>query len=82
MSDGQRIESGKHVRSERFGFGKVEYDKGATVIVRFDHGIEECERESLRVVRSVADCLGAEEWDGALPVVAHGRLAVGDRVGE
>jgi ERCC4-related helicase len=75
MSGGQQLESGKHVRSERFGFGKVEYDKRATVIVRFDHGIEECEREALRVVRSVVDCLAAEEWDGPLPVVTRALAA-------
>jgi hypothetical protein len=40
MAAADKLDPGKHVRSERFGFGKVEYDKGATVIVRFDHGID------------------------------------------
>src|SRR5437667_7208528 len=63
------FKSGTRVRNERFGHGTVEFDKGPTAIVRFDHGIEECERESLKVIRSVADCLAAEEWDSPLPVV-------------
>ncbi len=75
MSNLQQLGSGRHVRSERFGLGKVEFDKGATVIVRFDHGIEECERESLTVVRSVGDCLAADEWDLALPVVTRALAA-------
>jgi hypothetical protein len=70
MNNWQQLEVGKRVRSERFGPGSVEFDKGTTVIVRFDHGIEECERQSLRVIRSVAEGLIAEDWDGALPVVA------------
>ena len=70
MNDSQQLEAGRRVRSERFGLGSVEFDKGTTVIVRFDHGIEECERQSLRVIRSVAEGLIAEDWDGALPVVA------------
>ena len=48
----------------------MEYDKGSTVIVRFDHGIEECERGSLKVIRSVMESIAAGNWDPALPVVA------------
>jgi ERCC4-related helicase len=72
MSDVNAVEtlpSGKRVRSDRFGFGIVEYDKGITTIVRFDHGIEECERATLTVVRSVTDSLAEGEWDAPLPVV-------------
>ena len=67
----EKLDSGKRVRSERFGQGTVEFDKGATVIVRFEHGIEECERDALTLIRSVAECLEADDWDAPLPVVTR-----------
>lgn len=70
MSAESKLDPGNRVLSDRFGQGTVEYDKGATVIVRFDHGIEECERGSLKGIRSVADSIVAGNWDPALPVVA------------
>ena len=70
MSAESKLDPGKRVQSSRFGQGTVEYDKGATVIVRFDHGIEECERGSLTFIRSVADSIVAGNWEPALPVVA------------
>src|ERR1022692_441492 len=38
------LKSGTRVRSQQFGLGTVEFDKGTTVIVRFDHALEECEK--------------------------------------
>lgn len=35
-----------------FGQGKVEFDKGETVLVRFSHGIEECEKRDLSLISS------------------------------
>jgi hypothetical protein len=69
MHNDTRLSSGNQVRSERFGLGRVEVDKGATVIVRFEHGLEECERETLTLVHSLADRLADAEWDQPLPVV-------------
>jgi len=71
MSSVANLTPGKTVRSERFGIGTVELDKGATVIVRFSHGIEESERESLTPVRSLSDSIEASEWDVPLAVTAR-----------
>lgn len=65
-----KLDPGTRVQSERFGQGRVEYDKGVTVIVRFHHGIEECERSSLKLIRSVEDSIRGGNWDPGLPVVA------------
>lgn len=62
------LAAGSRVRSARFGLGTVEVDKGATVVVRFDHGIEECERADLTVIRSISDAVDAAEWDSPLAV--------------
>ena len=63
MDSTSHFSRGKRVRCEPFGIGTVALDEGATVIVRFDHGIEACERHSLIPIRSVADCLDQGEWD-------------------
>jgi len=80
-----KLEPGKRVQSDQFGQGNVEYDKGSTVIVRFDHGIEECERDALKVVRSVPESIVRGEWDPPLPVVtkalASAILSVNDTWG-
>ncbi|MCL6503891.1 MAG: DEAD/DEAH box helicase family protein [Pirellulales bacterium] len=76
---------GNRVRSVRFGQGTVELDKGATVLVRFDHGIEECERAALTVVRSIWHTIDAPEWDSPLAVanraLAYAIVSVNDAWG-
>lgn len=57
------IEPNKSVHHDEFGTGKVLMDNGATVLVRFDHGIEECEHKSLTVTRSIADTITGSTWD-------------------
>ncbi len=71
MESTSNLGPGRRIRSARFGIGTVEIDKGATVIVRFDHGIEECERQSLTPIRSVEECLLRSDWDSPLPVATR-----------
>lgn len=75
MPTHEELKSGTRVRNERFGQGTVEFDKGQTTIVRFEHGIEECERGALQIIRSVADSLAAGEWDAPLPVLTKALAA-------
>jgi superfamily II DNA or RNA helicase len=75
MPTHEELKSGTRVRNERFGHGTVEFDKGQTTIVRFEHGIEECERWALQIIRSVADSLAAGEWDAPLPVLTKALAA-------
>ena len=63
------FESGSRVLSSRFGFGTVELDKGPTVIARFEHGIEECDKGDLQVVSSALDALTRSEWDPPLELI-------------
>jgi hypothetical protein len=62
---------GQAVRSDRFGLGRVELDVGTTAIIRFEHGIEDCDKRELVVVRTLQQVLEAEAWDGALPVITR-----------
>jgi superfamily II DNA or RNA helicase len=65
------VETGDKVRHERFGLGNVEHDKGATVLVRFEHGIEECEKASLEVLVTPLQALKLKEWHAPLEVIVR-----------
>ncbi len=65
------METGDKVRHERFGLGNVEHDKGATVLVRFEHGIEECEKTSLQVLITPLQTLKLKEWHAPLEVIVR-----------
>lgn len=62
---------GEQVKHERFGLGSVEYDKGLTVIVRFEHGIEECEITSVKAFLSPVQAIYQEEWHAPLQVITR-----------
>jgi ERCC4-related helicase len=59
------------VRSARFGIGRIVLDSGATVIARFEHGIEECEVGSLEALRTASQALGMNEWHAPLEVITR-----------
>ena len=63
--------TGAYVKHERFGTGRIEYDKGETVIVRFEMRIEECEKASLTIVYKPLDAIAAGEWHRPLSVITR-----------
>ena len=65
----ESFELGDQVNSGKFGKGRVEFDKGPTVIVRFDHGIEECEKSALRRLLTPLQALELKEWHRPLEVI-------------
>ncbi|GMW01531.1 MAG: hypothetical protein AMXMBFR84_26680 [Candidatus Hydrogenedentota bacterium] len=56
------FQAGDRVRHAVFGDGSVEYDKGLTVLVRFDHGIEECDKAVLVKITSPLQALEKGTW--------------------
>ncbi len=73
------------VQHPSFGTGTVEFDKGDTTLVRFEHGIEECERSTLKKVFSLLQSVDQGLWAEPLPVVtriqAEAILSVNDAWG-
>ncbi|MYF83702.1 MAG: type III restriction endonuclease subunit R [Acidimicrobiia bacterium] len=59
------------VRHPRFGNGHVLLDQGESVVVRFEHGIEECLAADLELVDGLAERMAAGRLDSALPVVTR-----------
>jgi superfamily II DNA or RNA helicase len=64
-----KFQPGNLVFSEKFGVGHVEIDKGPTVIVRFEHGYEECEKDILAVLLTPLQSLELKEWHRPLEVI-------------
>jgi superfamily II DNA or RNA helicase len=69
--DAHPFSSGEQVATDRFGQGRVVVDNGATVIVRFDHGIEECARAELKSVDSPWQVLRRPGWDSPVEVLTR-----------
>ena len=59
------------VRHARFGQGQVRMDDGESVLVRFEHGVEECLAEDLEFVEGLIERAEAEKLDPAVNVVTR-----------
>lgn len=59
------------VQHPRFGRGRVRMDDGESVVVRFEHGVEECLRADLEIVEGLAERVAAAKLDPALNVVTR-----------
>jgi len=50
-----QFENGAKIRHIRHGIGTVKYDDGETVGIRFEHGLEECDKNDIESIQSIAD---------------------------
>ena len=64
-----KFRQGDRVEHRRFGNGRVILDEGATVVVRFDHGIESCESSALNRTSTFLESLRSDAWHAPLEVV-------------
>ena len=69
MTDMTTYNRGDQVRHARFGSGRVELDAGTTAIVRFGHGIEECQKSDLESLATPQQALYKPLWDRPLDVL-------------
>ena len=59
------------VRHPHFGHGRVRMDDGESVVVRFEHGIEECFRTDIELIEDLTDRARAAKFDPAVNVVSR-----------
>ena len=59
------------VRHPRFGRGQVVVNQSDSVVVRFEHGIEECLATSLELIDNLSERIAAGRLDPALKVVTR-----------
>ena len=65
------FDQGDLVRHPRFGRGQVVIDQGESVVVRFEHGIEECLASDVERLDGLSARLAEHRLDPALPVIAR-----------
>lgn len=70
-TEGETFSPGDQVRHEELGLGRIEYDKGLTVLVRFEGGIEECEKTALVRIHTPLQALQEETWHAPLEVITR-----------
>lgn len=66
-----RFEEDTHVRHSHFGVGSVITARGTSVVIRFEHGIEECLATDLESLHGFGDRATSESLDPAVNVVAR-----------
>lgn len=80
-----RFEKDAVVQHVRFGRGRVRLDDGDSVVVRFEHGVEECLPSDLEPIDGLAERVSAAKLDPALNVITrilgHCILSVNDSWG-
>lgn len=69
--------AGDRVKHAKFGIGEVLLDRGATVVVTFEHGLEQCPPALLQRLDSFANALARPDLDPPAEVIAR---ALGDAV--
>ncbi len=72
---GLQLNPGDEVVHQRYGPGTVEFPKGETAIVRFEHGLEECDVQVLKKQVSLRAALESNEWHNPLEVIAKCQAA-------
>lgn len=63
------LAQGTQARHSEFGLGTVQIDNGQTVIIRFDHGLEECEKSGIQLLTDVLTKASQSVWDVPLQVI-------------
>ena len=66
-----RLAKNTLVHHPRFGKGRVRDDDGESVVVRFEHGVEECHPDDLESIESLEDRSPDAKLDPALKVVVR-----------
>jgi len=66
-----KFHSGDRVSHSRHGLGEIRADEGITIIVRFEHGLEECPREELTRLSSLEEEIRTGNWQPSLEIVAR-----------
>jgi ERCC4-related helicase len=79
------FKNGQAVVHPQFGAGHIEFAKGETAIVRFKHGLEECEANSLQIKLSVQDSIESGQvapfQEAVCRVLAEAIVSVNDNWG-
>ncbi len=62
---------GDRVSHPKHGIGQIRSDENSTVIVRFEHGLEECPKAELTRLISLQEAINSSDWHNPLEAIAH-----------
>jgi SNF2 family DNA or RNA helicase len=79
---GKTLNIGDLVRHVRFGIGKIRLDEGETAIIRFDDGLQECDKRELEAVRAPLQEIFATEWHSPIEVITRAQAATIESVND
>ena len=65
------FKQGDRVSHPKHGNGQVRADEGSTIIVRFEHGLEECPREELTRLSSLQEAIISHQWHNPLESITR-----------
>jgi len=69
------LNPGDHVEHVKYGTGRVALDNGDTVLVRFEHGYEECEKTDLVIRVTPLQAIQTRTWHPPQQVIAKTQAA-------
>ena len=79
---GKTLKSGDLVRHVRFGSGTVRLDEGQTAVVRFEDGLQECDKSELKAVAAPLHEIFAPKWHSPIEVVTRAQAAAIESVND
>jgi len=79
---GKTLKAGDLVRHVRFGNGTVRLDEGETAVVRFDDGLQECDKGELKAVAAPLQEIFASQWHSPIEVVTRAQAAAIESVND
>ena len=80
--NGKKLNPGDFVRHARFGIGKVRLDDGDTAVVRFEDGLQECDKAELDAVAAPIQEIFASEWHSPIAVITRAQAAAIESVND
>ena len=79
---GKTLRAGDLVRHVRLGPGKIRLDAGETAIIRFDDGLQECDKDELEAVDGPLQEIFATQWHSPIEVVTRAQAAAIESVND
>lgn len=80
--EGKKLNPGELVRHARFGIGKVRLDEGETAVVRFEEGLQECDKAALDAVPTPLQEIFASQWHSPLEAITRAQAAAIESVND
>ena len=79
---GKTLNVGAVVRHTRFGTGEIRLDGTETAVVRFEDGLQECDKGELEAVATALQEIFATQWHSPIEVVTRAQAAAIESVND